>query len=87
MAKTKAINEGTEAWANTLMEEACEHLLARHDILTAHLFAERLVDGWDTLDGVIRAALSRSVITVYARPFVENLALVILLPAVKSSVR
>jgi hypothetical protein len=72
VTKTHVMREGTDEWANTLMEEACEHLLAQHDIRTARLFAERLVNDWDTVDGVIRAALSRSIITVYARPFVKN---------------
>jgi hypothetical protein len=73
MAKAKMLHdEGTEEWANAIMENAGEHLLALHDILCADLFIKRLVDGWDTLDAVIQAALFRSVITIYARPFIEN---------------
>jgi hypothetical protein len=73
MAKTKVSHdEGTEEWANTISEKAGEHLIALHDILCADLFINRLVDGWDTLDAVVQAALFRSAITVYARPFIEN---------------
>src|SRR6266851_1329015 len=72
MGKAKVLHEGTEGWANTITENAGEHLIALHDILCADLFINRLVAGWDTLDAVIQAALFRSVITVYARPFIEN---------------
>ncbi len=72
MGKAKVLLEGTEEWANTITENAGEHLIALHDILCADLFINRLVDGWDTLDPVIQAALFRSAITVYARPFIKN---------------
>jgi hypothetical protein len=72
MGKAKMLREGTEEWANTLKENAGEHLIALHDILCADLFINRLFDGWDTLDPVIQAALFRSAITVYARPFIKN---------------
>src|SRR5215469_16745774 len=72
MGETKTLYEGTEEWANTKKENAGEHLIALHDILCADLFISHLVEGWDTLDSVIRAALFRSAITVYARPFIEN---------------
>ena len=72
MGKTEMLHEGTEEWANTLKENAGEHLIALHDILCADLFINRLSDGWDTLDPVIQAALFRSAITVYARPFIKN---------------
>jgi hypothetical protein len=73
MAKTKALHaEGTEEWANRISEKAGEHLIALHDILSADLFINSLVEGWDTLDAVIKAALFRSAVTIYARPFIKN---------------
>ena len=64
--------EGSEEWASNIMEDAVKHLLAYHDVLSAHLFVKKLVDEWDKLDPVLRAALFQSAVTVYARPFVEN---------------
>jgi hypothetical protein len=66
------LHEGTEEWADRIKEKAVEHLIALHDLLSAHLFINRLVEGWDTLDAVIQAALFRSAVTIYARPFVKN---------------
>ena len=60
MGKAKVLHEGTEEWANTITENAGEHLIALHDILCADLFINRLVDGWDTLDPVIQAGQGSS---------------------------
>jgi hypothetical protein len=72
LAMTTALHEGTEEWARAIKERVGEHLLALHDILCADLFINRLVEGWDTLDPVVKAALFRSGITIYARPFIKN---------------
>jgi hypothetical protein len=64
--------EGSEEWADNITENARQHLLAHHDVLAAHIFIKKLVDDWDTLEDVLRAALFQSAVTVYARPFVDN---------------
>ena len=64
--------EGSEEWADDIKENARQHVLAHHDVLVAHLFIKKLVDDWDTLDDVLRAALFQSAVTVYARPFIRN---------------
>jgi hypothetical protein len=72
MRNPRMIVEGSEEWASNIMETTVKHLLAHHDVLAAHLFVKQLVDDWDKLDHVLRAALFQSAVTVYARPFVEN---------------
>jgi len=51
------IVEGSEEFAFNIMEQTVKHFLAHHDVLAAHLFAKTLVDDWDNLDDVLRAAL------------------------------
>jgi hypothetical protein len=66
------LSEGSEEWADNITENARQHLLTHHDVLAAHLFIKKLVDDWDTLDDVLRAALFQSAVTVYARPFIHS---------------
>jgi hypothetical protein len=72
MRNPRIIVEGSEEWTSKIMEATVKHLLAQHDVLSAQLFVKKLVDDWDRLDDVLRAALFQSAVTVYARPFVDN---------------
>jgi hypothetical protein len=72
MRNSRVFTEGSEEWASVIIEDTIKHLLARHDVIAAHLFTKKLVDEWDTLDEVLRASLFQSAVTVYARPFVDN---------------
>jgi hypothetical protein len=49
----KVLHEGTEEWADRIKEKAGEHLIALHDVLSTHLFINRLVEGWDKAHPVV----------------------------------